>query len=443
MRGLRKIAALASAVMLALGTAGCKGGENAPVLNANRGTDYEYDFINYINVSLFGNDGEGFIEVEPKDIKASDFESEDDYIALKKLFDEIDLTYKPASGDSEEVVSENFTVSPVSGLSNGDIITFTISSEIVNETGVSVNLEPYQYQISELGTQTELDLFDDSNVVFYGLEGSQDVYPAILESGKIPEELRENIVYDISTDGAGELEVDKTILTISASLSQEFLSESDVEYRNLAEYLMKHGYQGVTEKEKVLQTIASPTDFNSISNKKNLASSLNKALQAEVSDSEKITSLVNIQQPNGAIGDPEEATTDRYTYYVLFNTRDEDTGETRLRAAQVRMVEVAEEMQILSVSSVSEAQEQYATEPLSNYTIVYQFEATALEDLEDLMATPEPTMEPPVDLMGDEDGESDGENTENPDSSVFPEAQSTENSEATAETSEQTETPAE
>ena len=443
MRGLRKIAALASAVMLALGTAGCKGGENAPVLNANRGTDYEYDFINYINVSLFGNDGEGFIEVEPKDIKASDFESEDDYIALKKLFDEIDLTYKPASGDSEEVVSENFTVSPVSGLSNGDIITFTISSEIVNETGVSVNLEPYQYQISELGTQTELDLFDDSNVVFYGLEGSQDVYPAILESGKIPEELRENIVYDISTDGAGELEVDKTILTISASLSQEFLSESDVEYRNLAEYLMKHGYQGVTEKEKVLQTIASPTDFNSISNKKNLASSLNKALQAEVSDSEKITSLVNIQQPNGAIGDPEEATTDRYTYYVLFNTRDEDTGETRLRAAQVRMVEVAEEMQILSVSSVSEAQEQYATEPLSNYTIVYQFEATALEDLEDLMATPEPTMEPPVDLMGDEDGESDGENTENPDSSVFPEAQSTENPEATAETSEQTETPAE
>ena len=443
MRGLRKIAALASAVMLALGTAGCKGGENAPVLNANRGTDYEYDFINYINVSLFGNDGEGFIEVEPKDIKASDFESEDDYIALKKLFDEIDLTYKPASGDSEEVVSENFTVSPVSGLSNGDIITFTISSEIVNETGVSVNLEPYQYQISELGTQTELDLFDDSNVVFYGLEGSQDVYPAILESGKIPEELRENIVYDISTDGAGELEVDKTILTISASLSQEFLSESDVEYRNLAEYLMKHGYQGVTEKEKVLQTIAPPTDFNSISNKKNLASSLNKALQAEVSDSEKITSLVNIQQPNGAIGDPEEATTDRYTYYVLFNTRDEDTGETRLRAAQVRMVEVAEEMQILSVSSVSEAQEQYATEPLSNYTIVYQFEATALEDLEDLMATPEPTMEPPVDLMEDEDGESDGENTENPDSSASPEAQSTENPEATSETAEQTEVPAE
>lgn len=433
---LRKAVILMASALMTVGTVGCSKKTETPALNANRGTDYTYDFINYMDVSFLGNDGSGSVEVTPKDISVKDFESEDDYIAVKKLLEEIDLTYKPATGDSEEVTSEYFSVTPAENLSNGDIVTFAIDPDFKNESNVSINLEPYQYQITDLGNQAQLDLFGESNVIFYGLEGTNEVYAAIKEDSDFPEELKDNIQYKITPDSQ-KLEVDKTILSIDASLNDEFLKQDDADYRNLSEYLLKKGYQSETSKDKVLTTIVGPTNFNKVANKKNMAAAITKAIQENLENSDPVYSLVNIQRSTTAEEDPEQTSVDRYTYYVIFWVRNADTGESKLKAAQVRMVEVDGEMQVLEVTNIADAQSDYETQAIPNYTIVYQFENTTLNNLSEGNSEETEDTETSSDSENSENTENnnEGEDTSSKESesTVSPETDNQKTEESTSE----------
>ena len=49
--------------------------------NERRGTNYTYDFI---DITVYGQDGFGIMEISPVDIELHDFETEDEYIRVKK-----------------------------------------------------------------------------------------------------------------------------------------------------------------------------------------------------------------------------------------------------------------------------------------------------------------------------------------------------------------------
>ena len=73
---LKKSISLLAVSSILMGASGCVKKEHEP--NEKRGTDYVYDFVDYVNINAYGPDGEGIIEVSPKSYTTYDFDSEND-----------------------------------------------------------------------------------------------------------------------------------------------------------------------------------------------------------------------------------------------------------------------------------------------------------------------------------------------------------------------------
>ena len=384
------ILALVSAAMCAGLLGGCAaidslvGGESKPpTLNADRGTDYKYDFINYMDIHLYGYNGAGFLEVQPKDFSVKDFSEEADYIAVKKAIDSMNLYLIPGAPDTTSYLN----VDKAEDLSNGDVVTFSLKDSYKGDnSAVSLNTEPFQLLISGLGDPTEINLFDETSVEFYGLSGTDEVYANILNNGNLPKEFTDHAKYTITPDST-PLEADKTILDISVDMDKDWLDEND--YHTVGVYLGKNKYKADTTGEKVLMTVLDPIDFGK-DNTQKIAEAMFNAIR-DTDSGKGIQQIGSVQQLDSSSG-----SYDPYTYTVVFQT---DSISEPYQKCNIRMVNLNGDYKILSLSDPSSTNSENMTEPLTGMQVLtsYYVEPTpdpsASADAENTEATAEPTAE--------------------------------------------------
>ena len=81
---IRKIFAVFLILTGTMGLSGCLRQQKRKEPNEGRGTDYAYDFVDFINITTYGDNGDGYIEITQKYIDVYDFANEKDYSAVKK-----------------------------------------------------------------------------------------------------------------------------------------------------------------------------------------------------------------------------------------------------------------------------------------------------------------------------------------------------------------------
>jgi hypothetical protein len=369
-------------------------------LNAERGTNYKFDFVNYLDFSLYGTEGNGFVEVKPKDISVDDFDTEDDYIAVKKVLDAMSLYLIPGNPDG---VTSYLDVEPNTGLKNGDVITFSIKDSFKADlSSISFNTEPFQYQVSGLPDPTSLNLFDETSVTFYGLSGTKEVYALKKDNGNIPSDILKHLEYTIVPDG-DTLKQSKTILEVTADMDKDFLTTGDDPCYTIDVFLGKRGYAAETKAEKVLMNVVDPIDFTKISPDA-VATALYTFLNGQElkrgDESYTLSNIASIQQVKAT-----EGSYDPYSYYITYYV--ESKGDRILLRSSVRMVEVAGTIQILTPQTTLTAEhtdDKYATQAYENATLIYSFvtdpsqiaeDPTASADTitDDVTVTPTPSID--------------------------------------------------
>lgn len=317
------------AIAMLLGTAGCsfnKTGVPAEP-NANRGTDYEYDFIDYLDIKAYGPEGKGILEVTPKNYKATDFYSEQEYIAVKSLMDELNLIYL----QGEENRNSNLLLSKSENLVNGDIVELSIDTKRwKGETNLDINLEPYEFVVDALTEGQKIDLIADESVIMYGLEGTNQVYALKTpKTSTLPKEIEDHIKYTVSTSET-ELQEKVSIINYSCTMDEEFLNDPKTSYHNIDIYLKKHGYDYTAVGQTVVDQIVKPLDFTQAT-----ANALGDYLKSRFtgetastwSREYTIDRIGNIQQDINAEG------MDKYHYTVTFHGVSEDNYEDQFYAS--------------------------------------------------------------------------------------------------------------
>lgn len=321
-------AVLCMAVLCSL--TGCFGKKDKKsTLNADRGTDYTCDFVQYLDAEIYGSEGHGFLEIKPKDIQVSDFKSEKEFIAVKKTLASLKPYYDPDAPNKDS----NLLVSKGTDLSNGDVVTIGISEDFDGNTnGLKMNLEPYEFKISGLEKAKSLDLFDSTSVSFLALDdGTNTIYPVKIYDGKIPNDILSQITYSAATED--EIPVaGKSLISVSAKIDPLIDENGNPEPTTLATWLGKKGYLAKTEDEKVLREIASPISFTA-ENQAKASSILYRALK-KADDS--IISVATIQQLFASEGsyDPYAYTV---TYYARNDSESSSESPTVVKRASVKM----------------------------------------------------------------------------------------------------------
>lgn len=292
---------------------GCKGNKQP---NAKRGTNYDFDIVNYLDIETFGEDGNGYLEVKVKDISSEDFASDEDYIAVKKDLDNIDPYVIPE-------YKASINVDKATNLSNGDIVhlSFPYRKEELNS---NLNIEEYEYLVDNLEEAEEIDLFSEDVVTFFATETGQLSYHK--KYGEYPDELVDMLRYTITTKD--ELEPDKAVLNIEASLDEEYLQERG--FYSTAVYLAKNGYRGSTTAEKVLRVIVEPTDFSGI-NSGLVESALYDAIYNLEGDA--LTKIVNLQK------NAKQVANEPYSYTVIYQAKADDKVRTFKRSLDIYYVD--------------------------------------------------------------------------------------------------------
>lgn len=309
---------------------GCASSNQQSVsLNENRGTNYDYDFVQFLDAELYGSEGDGFLEISPKDIQVSDFSSEKEYIAIKKTLDSLKLYYDPDEPNKES----NLLVSKGTGLSNGDVITLSISDDFDGNTNdLNMNLESYEFKVEGLEEAKTLDLFDSTSVSFLALnDGTNTIYPVKISGGNIADDILSQINYYASTEDEQPVE-GKTLIDVSAEIVPIIDDNGNPKATTLKTWLGMKGYKVETEGEKVLREIANPVTFTT-ENQSKASSLLYKAIKKEDSN---IISVATIQQLFASEGsyDPYEYTV---TYYARTDKDDDSESPTVVKRASVKM----------------------------------------------------------------------------------------------------------
>jgi hypothetical protein len=287
-RVLKKVLTAAIAAAMALTTTGCLGrrGRNKnSEPNEFRGTDYTYDFIDYAIIRTYGEDGDGYLEIEPREIDATQFEDEADYIAVKKDIDIINPTY------IQGAVNQNSTlkISKTTGLSNGDVIQISVKMPDGVKPNSDMNIETYDYVVEGLGEAEEVDLFSSDIVTFYATNDGNLYYNVHAPKTIMKEELSKNLRYNIQTNDA-KIEANKTILNVTADMDEDFLVDNG--YNSLTLYLAKHDMKATLTTEKVLTEIIDPIDY-SFANMAGVEEALYNALYPE---EPRLVKICNLQQ---------------------------------------------------------------------------------------------------------------------------------------------------
>lgn len=367
------------AVLAVISMSGCRrkrpldDSERTP--NETRGTNYTYDFADYIDITTYGADGLGKIEISPKDLNASDFKSDADYIAVMHDLDLMKLTYTEGS-------TGGLTVTPSSNLKNGQIVTISVN---VNKSDLQsdINIEPYEYRIEGLGEGTTVDLFSPDLVTFYATKDNS-LYYHIVNNNAVTQELADNLVYTVKADDS-VMEANKTIIHCTVSMNTDFLSNNG--YVSMSQYLSKHNQNAeATEKDLVLANVIDPIDFNSVD-----TAALSDALYATLGKSDELLSKIcSIQQSD------QYANSSPYSYTIMYV--DFVNGAPTYNAATATIHYVDGIYRVLNISSrTSSVPESAMFESYNGATVLLtlstQDEINALKPVPTPEATPEPTAE--------------------------------------------------
>lgn len=361
---MRKVMASLMALMVVANLAGCAirqkpkdKNSSSYVANEDRVTEgYKYDWIDYCDISVYGANGSAYIEVTPKEVKASDFESDADYIAIKAVLDELNLSYIAGGNNS----ASKLKVSPDSDLSAGDLVTFSITKTV--DSKLSFNTQEYEFRIPTLSDANMLDLFSEDNVTFYALEGTGEIEYTFTDNSIFSEELKENLVYKISAD-TSVAEADKTILSISASLNSQFLQNTG--YPSTEQYLSKYGYRAdAYTVQKVLKEIASPINYQTVLKEKVVNALYNAVYNAEVttSGSSNLNTICCVQQLEKDAADP-------FTQYVIYQDVNSN-GDVYYYRRAFRAAYLNDQVIIVSMNNEESSKEEYATAPYTGGEIV-------------------------------------------------------------------------
>lgn len=326
----KKLTKLLLASVMSISLCACASGNK---LNANRGTNYKYDFVNYLNVKLAGSNGHGFLIIEPRDLDVSEFNSEEEFINVKKAITELKLSYDPDNLTADTYLQ----VTPASELSNGDIVTLSVSDnyEGTSAKDLSINIEPYEFEIEGLDEPKDLDIFDSTSLALLALDdGTNTIYPVKIEEGLLSDEMLEKIEYTAETEDTKPV-TGKTIINVSAAITPLTDEDGNPLTTSLATWFGEQGYVIKTEGEKVLREIATPVTFTS-KNKEVAAKRLYSALKE---DDAYLLSIANIQQvmATDSSYDPYVYTV---TYYAVPNetySSNENNSAAICKRASVRM----------------------------------------------------------------------------------------------------------
>lgn len=256
MKKIMKLAILSLVSVLLL--SGC-GKKKEYVANSKRGTNYDYDLFDYLDIKVYGPNEKAVIEVQPKKLSSSDFNSESEYIAIRKILDSLNMSYIQGVENKNSMVE----ISKATEIKNGDLITIGISRKAkIDLGGLKVNLEPYEVLIDSLDDGDVIDLFDNKNVIFYGLKDTKEIHAFIDKANSnLPSEILDNIVYKATTTETSFKE-NSTIIQAEATMKDEFLKNEENPYYNIDVYMLKHNYSYVSKTETVLDKVVAPIEFN-------------------------------------------------------------------------------------------------------------------------------------------------------------------------------------
>lgn len=330
------------------------------VINEKRNSSgYKYDWIDFIDYTIYGSDGTAYIEVKPKNLKSSDFESDEDFIKIQALIEELNLNYSPTSTSTK---SSKLSVSPSTNLSSGDVITLSLKSSVDSSLGIYT--EEYEIRVPELEDSKTIDLFANDLVTIYGVEGAVEAHYQVTGS-KItyPEELLNNLEYSISLLNVTEIEKDKTVVEVTANLNEDFADENG--YTSLAYYLNKLGYNvETTTKQIVIHDIAKQINFNTVK-RADVVSALFDAIEAAEISTDGKSNLNQICSVHRLSKDSKDAN----AYYVVYQDMNSD-GDLFYFRRQFRAVDLNDQIIILSMMNSEQTKEEFATTSYENGEIV-------------------------------------------------------------------------
>lgn len=354
---MRKIIKLFVCMLLALTCASCRR-THAP--NERRGTNYKYDFMDFLTVTLYGDNGSGIMEISPVEIAVNDFDSEDEYIKVKKDLALISPTVNQGSGSNTKI-----KLSKSTGLSNGDIVKISVGLK-KSSLSSNMNIETYEYVVDGLRSAEQIDLFAEDFVSFYAMEDGS-LHAHIKNDEMYSKELTDNLVYSIkSTDGT---EPGKSVLTINVDMKESFLKENG--YGSMDIYMIKHGLAAKRSNDRVLEKLVHPIDFNASS-----SIAVERALYKALYDYEgdHLVKVCNLQQT------PRQKVSEPYCYMVVFSA-DED-GTQRYFRRQIEMVYVDGEYVVLDSSNRESTTEKYVYEPFTEANMIMNFTMESWADTE-------------------------------------------------------------
>lgn len=327
------------------------------VINEKRTTDgYKYDWIDFVEISVYGADGKAYVQVTPKEITADDFDSDADYIAIKSALDSLNLSYV-ANGSN---TNSKLSVTPDSNLSSGDVVTLSIKQTV--DSSLSLNTQEYEFRVPTLSEANTMDLFGENNVIFYGLEGTDEFKYMIADNSMFTDAMKNNLVYTIKSD-TSTAEVGKTVLTVSAELSGSFLKEAG--FPTTEQYLSMLGYKADSYSTQiVLRNMAKPVNYATVLKEKIINALYDAVYSAEVSSDGKsdLNTICNVQQFDKDANDP-------YTQYVIYQDVSSD-GTIRYYRRTFRAAYLGDKVIILSLNNSENASEEYAASAYTGAQIV-------------------------------------------------------------------------
>ena len=333
-------------ILLCFTMLGCM--RHDPEPNENRGTDYEFDIVDYLDITAFGEDGNGYLEIKVKDITADDFFDDSEYIKVKKDLDNIDPYLIPTHSTSLKVSQDTL-------LKNGDVVTIEFPYNPDNLYS-DMNIEDYDYVVSGLEEAEGLDLFNDEAVTFFAdEEGGLHFHK---KPGYLPDDIYEMLSYEIVTED--EVEPNKTVMSVTATLDETYLKEKG--YYSSEVFFAKHGFKVALNVDKVLKEVVKPTDFSGMNSTK-VESSLYEMLE-KVED-EQLVKICNIQKSyKQKLNEPYSFTV---IYYDLIN------GENVYFSRAFDAYFIDGELVYENIGRKDFAKEEYATETLPESDMIMKF----------------------------------------------------------------------
>lgn len=335
MKRIGKILICFLVLFMGLGTlAGCQKEPESTNINDLRDRSHKYDITQFVDLKLYGSEGKGFMEITPANITVDDFESEEEYIAVKKAVDMLKLYCIPGN----ETHESNLIVRPKEGLSNGDVVIIGVKDGIsAEELGIDIGLDPFQLEVAGLGDPAELNFFDPINVEFWGLEGTNELHFEKQLTHNLPEEVMEYLEYSVKMD-TPTAEEGRSILSVHAELNKDFLNKADNPYYTTDIYLGKMGFSAKTDSEIVLRNVAHPMDLSQEDTRLLGLALLEAAKNSETG--KDINNVASIQQES----EPE----DPYQYLITLDTRD-----GKCKKADVRVAKIFDSYKVISMGQIT------------------------------------------------------------------------------------------